>query len=45
MEDADICYECEGYGDDYYIDENGDLVCVCDTCWVTLRNLEDDDED
>lgn len=39
----DICYECTGYGDDYYIDEDGDLVCACSTCWVMLQNLEDDE--
>ena len=40
MDDADICYECEGYGDDYYIDADGELVCACDTCYVTKR-IED----
>ncbi len=30
----DICYECGGYGDDYYYDEELDeLVCRCDTCY------------
>ena len=28
----DVCYECEGYGDDYYINENGELVSACDKC-------------
>ena len=22
----DICYECKGYDDDYYIDENGEFI-------------------
>ena len=27
------CYECTGYGDDYYWDgELGDYVCACFTC-------------
>ncbi len=30
--DDDYCYECTGYGDDYYTDENGELICACDTC-------------
>lgn len=30
--DPDYCYECTGYGDDYYIDDNGELVCRCDEC-------------
>lgn len=38
----DVCYECTGYGDDYYMDDNGELVCACDECWVT--QLEDDDD-
>ena len=34
MSDAldDCCYECTGYGDDYYFDENNELVCACDDC-------------
>ena len=28
----DRCYECSGYGDDYYTDENGDLVSACYGC-------------
>ena len=44
MDELDICYECEGYGDDYYIDENGDLVCACDDCWVTMRADDDYNE-
>lgn len=31
-EEADHCYECTGLGDDYYIDERGDLVCYCPEC-------------
>ena len=31
-DDDDICYECTGYGDDYYIDEDGELQCRCFEC-------------
>ena len=31
-DDYDPCYECTGYGDDYSIDENGELVCNCPDC-------------
>lgn len=31
-EDDDWCYECSGYGDDYYEDDDGNLVCACDDC-------------
>lgn len=27
--DPDCCYECGWYGDDYYIDEDGELVYRC----------------
>ena len=37
----DICYECRGYGDDYYLDDDGELVSACSKCWVTR---EKDDE-
>ena len=31
----DMCYECTGYGDDYYFDEEtGKLESSCDTCPV-----------
>lgn len=31
--DAELCYECTGYGDDYYYDnEKDELVCACDNC-------------
>ena len=28
----DYCYECKGYGDDYYVDEDGELVSNCPDC-------------
>lgn len=31
-EEWDYCYECTGYGDDYYIDEEGELICRCPEC-------------
>lgn len=40
----DRCYECRGYGDDYYIDEQGDLVSACDRCSFNDREYEDDDD-
>ena len=36
----EICYECEGYGDDYYLDDDGKLVCACPDCWVTKMREE-----
>lgn len=31
-DDYDPCYECGGYGDDYSIDDNGELVWNCPDC-------------
>lgn len=28
----DFCYECRGNGNDYYLDDNGDLVSACEDC-------------
>lgn len=28
----DYCYECKGYGDDYYIDDDGEWVLRCHEC-------------
>lgn len=39
----DICYECTGYGDDYYLDGDGELVCACDDCPVNVMSTNDDD--
>ena len=35
-----ICYECTSYGDDYYLDDEGELVCACPDCWVTKEKEE-----
>lgn len=29
-----ICYECARSGDEYYFNDDGELICACDTCWV-----------
>lgn len=30
--DPDYCYECSGYGDNYYEDGDGELVYRCPEC-------------
>lgn len=40
-DDDDYCYECTGYGDDYTIGEDGELVCNCDDCPHNESNWED----
>lgn len=41
----DPCYECRDYGDAYYIDEDGELVCVCDGCPFDIMSTSNDDYD
>jgi hypothetical protein len=39
----DYCYECGGYGDDYYYDEETDeLVSNCDNCPYNPWGCDDD---
>lgn len=40
-DDYDYCYECQGYGDDYYVDDDGELVCRCFECTFNESNWED----
>lgn len=40
--DVDACYECQGYGDDYYFDEEGNMICACDECVYNELNWEDE---
>lgn len=40
--DLDWCYECRGLGDDYYFDDEGNLVNACAECPV-CRVSEDED--
>ena len=42
-ERADACDECQGYGDDYYIDDDGNLVSACDECYYNRSNDDWDD--
>jgi hypothetical protein len=45
-DDWDRCYECGGYGDDYFVNTEGELESACPTCpWNPNQHDEDDDED
>ena len=35
------CYECSGYGDDYHVDEDGNLVSNCSNCPCNPVNEEE----
>ena len=43
-DDYDICYECQGYGDDYYMNECGELECACCNCPFSTLNQDDWDD-
>lgn len=36
-ENAERCYECSGYGDDYRTNENGEMISNCDNCPFNSR--------
>ena len=42
-EEYDVCYECGGYGDDYYTNDKGELVCRCHECPFMETYSDDDD--
>jgi hypothetical protein len=41
MGDYEHCYECSGYGNDYYVDDNGELVCYCSECLLNPVRSEE----
>lgn len=41
----DRCYECTGYGDDYFVNEHGELECWCPYCMSNLTNSDDEWDD
>lgn len=38
----EFCYECGALGDDYYVDDNGEVVCACDDCVINMIDSSDD---
>lgn len=40
-EDDDYCYECRGYGDDYYVNEHGELEPCCPECPMNPLGLDE----
>lgn len=40
----DYCYECSVYGDDYYINDDGEFECRCQEC-IMNPYMEDDWEE
>lgn len=44
-DDYDWCYECTGYGDDYFLNDEGELESACPTCPHNLFGRLDEDWD
>lgn len=40
----DVCYECTAYGDDYFVNDDGELECYCLYCHVRRQDYDDDDD-
>lgn len=36
----DYCDECRIYGDDYYVDENGEWIDACENCSMNTENIQ-----
>lgn len=43
-DDDDYCYECTGYGDDYFENEDGELECRCFDCPFNPSRSDDWDD-
>ena len=39
----DVCYECQGYGDDWFINDKGELESFCPYCG--MNEMEEGDQD
>lgn len=42
---SDRCYECAGYGDDYFVNDDGEMECWCPYCWNNPNRWDDEDWD
>lgn len=40
MDWDEICYECRGLGNDYYVDEDGELIFACEDCYFNRYRAE-----
>lgn len=39
---SDYCYECGGYGNDYFVNDDGELECLCPECPLNPLNHDGD---
>lgn len=40
-EQADYCYECTGYGNDYMLDDNDEWVSACPDCPFNVMEYDE----
>lgn len=45
MSDDYDCYECAANGDDYFINDEGELECACSTCYYSSDKYDEDWDD
>lgn len=45
MDENDICYECMALGYDYYVNEKGEFLCVCDECSANPNRVREGEQD
>ena len=43
MDNYDYCFECSGLGDDYFINEDGEMECYCPYCSMNPDRIDDTD--
>lgn len=43
-QDYDACYECTGYGDDYFLNDNGEWESRCPHCHYNDLEFEGEDD-
>lgn len=43
MDDYNVCYECQGYGGDFYVDDNEELIRACDNCIYNSRERKEEE--
>lgn len=41
----DVCYECTGYGDDYFVNDEGELEPFCPLCPYNDAGRDEDEAD
>lgn len=40
MDDDEICWECSAYGDDYFVNDDGNWECYCPYCSIYKHRMD-----